>query len=78
MGPYGPDLGEPGSQGYSERVEVRGKIGKEKRVRIKVRVRIEVKIGVRINVEIGEMRDVREIGIRGVRVVIDEIRILNN
>lgn len=74
MGPYGPNLGEPGSQGYSERVEARGKIGKEKRVR----VRIGVKIGVRIKVEIREMRDVREIGIRGVRVVIDEIRILNN
>lgn len=74
VGPYGPDLGEPRSQGYSKRVEARGKIGKEKRVR----VRIEVKIEVRINVEIREMRDVREIGTRGVRAVIDEIRILNN
>ena len=78
VGPYGPDLGGTGSQGWSERVEARGKVGEEKRVR--------VKIGVRIKVEIREMRDVREIGIRGVRdeiVVIrdeirDEIRILNN
>ena len=74
MGPYGPDLGGTGSQGWSERVEARGKVGEEKRVRVKV--------GVRIKVEIREMRDVREMRIRWVGVVIDEIRdeirILNN
>ena len=44
VGPYGPFLGEPGSQGYSGRVEVRGRVG----VKVKVKVRVKVKVGIRI------------------------------